>query len=321
MGEKFNVIEQRKSPVSNKTRHEGLATILAIVSVLSTAILFSSCGPRAETGAADNPEPTTLAITTASAIDKPPISNRLDNILEKGEIIVAMSPDFAPMEFIDSRKNGQDQYVGADPWFAKYIADELGVSLRISAMSFNALETAVISGEADLIISGFAATEKRAEIFELSDFYNIISDDGSGLIVLKDATENYQTAANFAGKKVAVQTPSAQYNLLMEQLPDAKPEPIEHINDGVMMLLTKKADAMAVDGANGRIICENYPDLAMSGFVFDYQFEGNVVCMQKGEAALLNRINEIIKKATAADMFGIWLKDAKALVAEIGWQD
>ena len=35
--------------------------------------------------------------------------SRLDKILEAGEIHMATSPDFAPSEFIDDSKTGQDQ--------------------------------------------------------------------------------------------------------------------------------------------------------------------------------------------------------------------
>ena len=36
----------------------------------------------------------------------------LQQILDRGELIVGTSPDFPPMEFIDTTKTGQDQYVG-----------------------------------------------------------------------------------------------------------------------------------------------------------------------------------------------------------------
>ena len=48
---------------------------------------------------------------------------RLDKILEAGEIHMATSPDFAPNEFIDDSKTGQDMYVGADIDLGKYIAE------------------------------------------------------------------------------------------------------------------------------------------------------------------------------------------------------
>ena len=38
----------------------------------------------------------------------------LDEIKERGVLVVGTSPDFPPNEFIDSTKSGQDQYVGSD---------------------------------------------------------------------------------------------------------------------------------------------------------------------------------------------------------------
>ena len=48
---------------------------------------------------------------------------------------VAMSPDFAPMEFVDATKTGQDQFVGFDVTLAKYLAQEMGMELEIVPMS------------------------------------------------------------------------------------------------------------------------------------------------------------------------------------------
>ena len=40
-----------------------------------------------------------------------------------GKLTVAFSPDFAPMEFVDVTKEGQDKYVGFDITLAKFIAE------------------------------------------------------------------------------------------------------------------------------------------------------------------------------------------------------
>ena len=46
-----------------------------------------------------------------------------------GKLTVATSPDFAPMEFVDPSKEGQDMYVGFDLTLAKYVADSMGLEL------------------------------------------------------------------------------------------------------------------------------------------------------------------------------------------------
>ena len=53
--------------------------------------------------------------------------NKLEEIQQKGKLVMAVSPDFPPFEFIDNTKSGIDQYVGADIELGKYIAEQLGV--------------------------------------------------------------------------------------------------------------------------------------------------------------------------------------------------
>ena len=77
---------------------------------------------------------------------------------ENKKLTVAMSPDFAPMEFVDTSKTGQEQYVGFDVTLANFLADELGMELEIKPMSFDACMTAVQLGSVDMAISGFSPT-------------------------------------------------------------------------------------------------------------------------------------------------------------------
>lgn len=60
----------------------------------------------------------------------------VDAIKQKGKLVVATSPDYAPFEF-QSLVDGKNQVVGADIDMAQAIADELGVKLEISSMSFD----------------------------------------------------------------------------------------------------------------------------------------------------------------------------------------
>ena len=78
-----------------------------------------------------------------------------------GKLTVAISPDFAPMEFVDPTKTGQDMYVGFDITLSKYLADELGLELVIMPMSFDACQTAVYTGKVDMSVSGYSWSEKR----------------------------------------------------------------------------------------------------------------------------------------------------------------
>jgi polar amino acid transport system substrate-binding protein len=110
-----------------------------------------------------------LAACGSSASKAEP-KNALEEIKASGVLTVALSPDFSPMEFVDSSKEGQAQYVGFDVTLAKFIAEELGVKLEIQAMSFDACQTAVSTGAVPMSISGYSWTETRAENYALSDY-------------------------------------------------------------------------------------------------------------------------------------------------------
>ena len=84
-------------------------------------------------------------------------------------LTVAFSPDFAPMEFVDSSQKGDDKYVGFDILLTYYIAKELGMKVELKPMSFDAVLMAVETGAVDLGISGFSWTPERAETYRLSD--------------------------------------------------------------------------------------------------------------------------------------------------------
>ena len=248
--------------------------------------------------------------------------NRLEKILAAGKLTVATSPDFAPAEFIDPTKTGQESIVGEEMLLAYYIAEQLGVELVIEAMDFSAVQGAVSQAKIDLGISGFSPTPERAESMELSDPYEFeVAENEQGLLVRTEDSALYASLEDFAGKKVAAQNGSLQQNLVNSQLPDSKIELITNLNDAVMMLITGKVDAVGISGANGKTFCNNYPDIMMCDFYYDYESLGQVAGMKKGEVELCAKINEIIKKAADAGLFPKWYEDAQDLANEIGWQN
>lgn len=245
-------------------------------------------------------------------------AGRLQKILESGKIVMATSPDFAPSEFIDPNKTGQEAIVGMDIELGKYIAEKLGVELFIESMDFTAVQAAVTQGRVDMAISGFAYTEERAEAMELSTFFNKDDTTGQGLLILKEKAAEFSKPEDFAGKKVAAQNASLQYKLLTGQLPDAVPELITVVSDGVMLLINGKVDAVAVAEENGLGFINNYDVLTMSEFFFDYSSDGNVLAVPKGETDLVNAINEIIDEVNELGLYAQWKEEAIALSNELG---
>ena len=245
-------------------------------------------------------------------------------------LTVAISPDFAPMEFVDTSKTGQDQYVGFDISLAKYIAQEMGRTLVLKPMSFDACQAAVQTGSVDMSISGFSYTAERAENYNLSDYYYAGDNETEqAIITSKDNEGKWTKAEDFAGLTVGAQTASLQMNLCNEQLPDSVTiKEFSDLGTAVEALRNGNIDALAVAKGNGDAILASNSALAFTGFEFDVDesAENNVILLKKGDDALTKQVNEILAKAYAAGLYGGWYEEAEVqagikTAAEVSYDD
>ena len=313
-------------------KQKTFAKVLSLA--LAALMLFALCA----CGAAETPaaEPTAAPAADAPASEAPaeteaPAESQgvLDQIKADGVLYVTLSPDFAPMEFVDSSKDGQEQYVGFDVTLAKYIADYIGVDLVIEPMSFDACQTAVYTGSVPMSISGYSWTEERSENYEISDYYYAGDNETEQVILIKKTdADKYTSAEDFSGVDVGAQNASLQMNLLTSQLPDANPITIGDLGVGVLELQNGSIEALAVAKGNAEMIIDSNPDLMICSWEFEVaaEYEANVILITKGETALLNIVNEALAKAYADGLYGTWYEDAVALAksenaAEVSVED
>ena len=248
---------------------------------------------------------------------------------EAGVLKVAISPDFAPMEFVDLSKSGQDQYVGFDVSLAKYIAEELGMTLEICPMSFDACQAAVSTGKVDMSISGFSWTESRAENYNLSDYYQAGENETEQVTITVKANEGkYTTAADYAGVKVGAQTASLQEELCNSQLTGCEVVAVGDINTGILQLVKGDFAAMAVADGNADAIITANPGIVKTGFEFevDPKYTDNLILLQKGADDLTAKVNEILAGAKAAGYYDTWYNEALELAgvdtaADVSYDD
>lgn len=233
--------------------------------------------------------------------------------VKEGKLTVAFSPDFAPMEFVDLTKEGQDQYVGFDVTLAKFIAENLRLQLVLVPMSFEACQKAVADGTVDMSISGFSWSEEREQEYNLSDYYYAtINEDAQVLITLASNGDKYASAENLAGARIGVQNASLQKDLTEEQLPDSELIQFENLDDAVAQLLSGELDCLAVADGNADAIIAAHPEIAKSGFQFvvTEKQTGNLILMQKGNDELTELVNNILSKAKM--YYETWYADARA---------
>ena len=232
---------------------------------------------------------------------------------DKPVLKVAMSPDFSPMEFVDPTKTGQDKFVGFDVSLAKFIAQEMGMTLEIMPMDFDACQAAVASGKVDMSISGFSWTEKREANYNLSDYYYAGENETEQvLITLKENAGKFTSVEALKGVKVGAQGASLQEQLVLDQLPESELVVYTDINTGLLQLKKGDFDVMAVAGGNGDALINNNPEVTMAGFAFevDPKMTNNLILLQKGNDELTKQVNEILAKAMAAGYYETWYEEA-----------
>ena len=97
-------------------------------------------------------------ICLAGCGDQP--AKEVEGIIEQGKLYVGVSTDYAPYEFLDLTKEGDEKYVGSDIDLAKAIAKELGLELVIKAMAFDTILGALDSNKIHYILQAITLSSQ-----------------------------------------------------------------------------------------------------------------------------------------------------------------
>ena len=258
------------------------ALLMTMAMVLSRA----ACGSKEEPAAEKADEPA-VEESAASAI----------TTVSEGKLTVATSPDFAPYEFYAIDDSGNAQLAGFDMALAQYIADYLGLELEVIPMDFDGVLAEVTAGNVDLGMAGLSPDPERMEAMDFSDIYYM---GGQSLVIHKDNKDKWSSLEelNDPSLSIGAQLASIQYDLAVENTPDADIVQLAKVTDVVSELLSGKLDAGYVETVVAESYAKNYPDLYIA-FDVPYEVEGSSVGVVKGNEALLNGVNDAIAAALA----------------------
>ena len=249
-----------------------------------------------------------FALTSLAACSSS--TNTLDKVKNKGTLTIALNPHFAPFEF-KTIQDGKDTIAGADVEIAKAIADELGVKVKFSEMSFDNVLASVQSGKADIAISGISATKERQKIFDFSDTYY---DSETVLLVKKDATETYKQISDFSKKSIAVQKGSIQENIAKANLSDANVVSLAQPGEAINELKSGQVEGVVLEKAIAKGYVDQNSDLTMSDIALKSDSnDAYAVAMPKGSDDLKAKVNKIIAKLKKEGKIDSYVQDAYAL--------
>lgn len=249
----------------------------------------------------------------------------LQAIKDKGVLEVVMEPYFAPNQFIDPTKTGDDKYVGSDVELSKYIADKLGVKLKIVPLEFTAVLSSITEGKYDLAISALAYTPARAQAMIMSKGYYFSTDTpGYGLMIRKTDAAAIKSPADLADKTVVVQSGSLQELFGTEQIPQKKElKRVSSTTDGMLMVQENKADAIVVSKAMAQLYIDANPAAGLTivdGFEFtvDKKYDGTRIGITKGQTELEAEINKIIDEVVQSGIYDKWYNEYTDYAKKLG---
>jgi len=265
-----------------------------------------------------------LACTACGGKDDTAKKDRLAQIKENGKITLVTEPYFAPMEFIDPNKSGDDQFQGVDIEIAKYIADKLDVELEIVALDFTPLLVAMADGKYDMAISAIAYSPSRAEAMNLTDVY-MITGGGYGFICRSEDVNKYNSIASLEGATVITQSGSVQEFLYNDQIKNAVKvkefKLVDNMTTAYLAVSEGKADVCVCSTESAQLYADANGGLAVPEFrlTVDPNMNGTVVALGPDDTDTLKEfINECIAELKAKDQITKWNDEYKAYAASLG---
>ena len=286
-----------------------LALLLALVMVFALA----ACGSEASDPTAD-PNASATPAATPEATENPYEGMSLEEIIPEldfavdGKLTVGTSPDFAPYEFY-ALVDGEPQLAGFDMALAQYIADALGVELNVVPMDFNGIIGELMTGNIDLGLAGFSPDPEREDSADFSDLYYM---GGQSFVIRAADAEKYTSYEDFDGLSVGAQLGSIQYDLAMENTPNANIMGLTKVTDIVAELVSGHLEGAFIETVVAESYVKQYPDL-MIAWEVEYDTEGSAVAVQEGDAAWLAAVNLIIADAIESGKMDEFVAEAVTL--------
>ena len=249
-----------------------------------------------------------LALALMTGCAPKAAANKLEQIKEAGVLVVGTSPDYPPYEFIVPGANGEMEYAGIDMDIAEEIAKDMGVTLKVEAMDFAGLDSALQMGTIDMILAAYNATEERAEVMDFSDAYYI---DTVCAFTLASEAEQYTDLSSFSGKKVGVQLGTTLETEYFPMLEGAEKVALKKVTQLVTELKAGALAGILVEQPIAESYIANNPDLAIASVVFNEGAAGYVVGLPKDTPEFKAAVNATIKKLVDAETIGLFAETAQ----------
>lgn len=228
-----------------------------------------------------------LALLTSASVQA---DNSLAAITAKKSISLGIPTDFPPYGFIGTDFKPQ----GMDVAVAQLIADKLGVKAELTPVSTPNRIPYLQTRKIDLIVSALGKNEERAKVVDFTIAYAPFYQAVFGPKAL--SIKNYQ---DLAGKTIAVTRGTIQDDILQQVAPPTlKIQRFEDDNSTVAAFVSQQTQLLATGAAVAGVAIQKNPQI-QAEYKLLLKDSPNFIGVRKGETALLDKVNEILRQAKA----------------------
>lgn len=213
----------------------------------------------------------------------------LDRIMQRDELVVGTAASMPPFNM--TTKSGK--IIGFDIDLARYMADSLGVKLKLKSMPFAELLPALESGKVDMILSNMTITLKRNSKVAFVGPYYI---SGKGVLTNIATLSSITDPNEFDQRKykIAALEGSTSQEFVENIMPKAILVKTKDYDEGVKKLLNKEVDAMLADYPICVVSVLRYPDQELFAIVSPFTYEPIGIALPAHDPLLVNLVDNFL---------------------------
>ena len=217
----------------------------------------------------------------------------LDEIKGSGKLVIGVFSDKKPFGYVD--ENGE--YQGYDVYFARRLAEDLGVELELVSVDAPNRVEFLTSAKVDIILANFTVTPERAEVVDFALPYMKVA-----LGVVSPDAALITDVSQLADKTLIVSKGTTAETYFTNNHPEVKLLKFDTYTEAFNALLDGRGDALSTDNTEVLAWALENPGFTV-GIESLGSLDSSAPAVQKGNDSVLTFINSEIQALAEENFF------------------
>jgi polar amino acid transport system substrate-binding protein len=236
-----------------------------IIFLMLMVALFSACEHMQGTGVGQAP------------------GSQLSRIVSRGELVIGTAASMPPLNMTTT----DGEIIGMEADIAGYMAEAMGVKLRLEVLSFSELLPALEAGKVDMILSGMTITPTRnMKVAFVGPYFT----SGKAFLTKMDTIASAKKPSDVDRPEItlaALKGSTSQY-FVEKAMPKVKLITTKGYDEAVQMVIEGKVDAMIADYPICLVSVLQYPDQGLVSVITPLTYEPLGIAMPANDSHLIN---------------------------------